>query len=104
MNNTRAGLRYFSRCFSMLLVKSKHASSTFLFALYANRRGSSCHLTPFKSSFKTNLSNTFIMAGVRATGLRSFIDSILLRLGTGKISAVFHNFGITFDVIDKLKM
>ena len=62
-------------------------------------------MTSFKISFKTNLSNTFIiMAGVRATGLRSFIDSILLRLGTGMISAVFHNFGITIDVIDKLKI
>ena len=61
-------------------------------------------MTSFKSSFKTNLSNTSIIAGVRATGLRSFIDSILLRLGTGMISAVFHNFGITIDVIDKLKI
>ena len=53
---------------------------------------------------KTIFSKHFIVTGVRATGLKSFICFIQLFLGTGIIFEVFHEVGILQAFKDILKI
>ena len=92
-HETDVGTRFVQMRY-MLCRTCKTASSTPRSLLYANCKGSRKSARRFCSYDSTTLSNTFMMADVRATGRKSFTTFTVVFFGTGIIQEVLHKAGI----------